>query len=182
MPTATEQLMQELTRLLRNYAPSVQSDTDAEGRGTRILTVRNPRDGRWSLQFLCPADPDRQGALIGSLWFGAVEITGCLSAEEAPDTIQAVLNGEITCVLRYRNADELSCHRPSGWKKVFLTGSAGGDDTALAALQARLRTPVTLWERLVGTYTGIFEFANWQTCETVARLPGKPGKKERNRT
>lgn len=180
MPTAAEQFMPELIRTLRSYAPTVTADTDAQGRESSILTIRNPRDSRWSLQFICPNQPDRQGELYGSLWFGAVEITGYLSAREAGDTIQAVLNGEMTCVLRYRNEDALNDHRPSsGWRKVFLTSPAGDEDAALAALRARLRTPVTIRDRLAGTYIGIFEFANWRENDIITRLPGK---KERNRT
>lgn len=179
MPTAAEQFMPELIRTLRSFAPTVTADTDAQGRESSILTIRNPRDSRWSLQFICPNQPDRQGELYGSLWFGAVEITGYLSAGEAGDTIQAVLNGEMTCVLRYRNEDALNDHRPSGWQKVFLTSPAGDDDAALAALRARLRTPVTIRDRLSGTYIGIFEFANWRENDIITRLPGK---KERNRT
>ena len=180
MPTAAEQFMPELIRTLRSYAPTVTADTDAQGRESSILTIRNPRDSRWSLQFICPNQPDRHGELYGSLWFGAVEITGYLSAGEAGDTIQAVLNGEMTCVLRYRNEDALNDHRPSsGWRKVFLTSPAGDEDAALAALRARLRTPVTIRDRLAGTYIGIIEFANWRESDIITRLPGK---KERNRT
>jgi len=179
MPTAAEQLMPELIRTLRSYAPTVTADTDAQGRESSILTIRNPRDSRWSLQFICSNQPDRHGELYGSLWFGAVEITGYLSAGEAGDTIQAVLNGEMTCVLRYRNEDALNDHRPSGWRKVFLTSPAGDEYAALAALRARLRTPVTIRDRLSGTYIGIFEFANWRENDIITRLPGK---KERNRT
>ena len=71
MPTAAEQFMPELIRTLRSYAPTVTADTDAQGRESSILTIRNPRDSRWSLQFICPNQPDRQGELYGSLWFGA---------------------------------------------------------------------------------------------------------------
>ena len=79
MPTAAEQFMPELIRTLRSYAPTVTADTDAQGRESSILTIRNPRDSRWSLQFICPNQPDRHGELYGSLWFGAVEITGYLT-------------------------------------------------------------------------------------------------------
>ena len=68
MPTAAEQFMPELIRTLRSYAPTVTADTDAQGRKSSILTIRNPRDSRWSLQFICPNQPDRQGELYGSLW------------------------------------------------------------------------------------------------------------------
>lgn len=173
MPTAAEQIMQELVRSLQNHAPSVQWDTDAENRDMRILTIRNPYNERWSLQYTCPVEPDRRGELYGSLWFGAVEITGYLSAEEALDTIQAVLNGHITAVQRFRNRDAQVNHHPSGFCKVFLTAPDGDDDEALAALRERLARPVTFWERLTGTYVGIFEFANWQQTLTVSHMTGK---------
>ena len=70
MLTAAEQFMPGLIRTLRSYAPTVTADTDAQGRESSILTIRNPRDSRWSLQFICPNQPDRRGELYGSLWFG----------------------------------------------------------------------------------------------------------------
>jgi hypothetical protein len=178
MPTAAEQLISVLTLTLRQHAPTVVSDMDEQGRDILLLTIRNPNDERWSLQFLCPNDAQAQRALRGTLWFGAVKITDYLSAEEACGTIQAVLDGNVTAVLRYRDGEALSDHHPSGLQKVFLTAPAGGDDAALAALRAHLQSPVTLRDRLGGTYIGIFELANWQNSEIIHHLPKK---KERNR-
>lgn len=179
MQSAADRLMLTLARALRPHAPTVTSDISERGEDIRILTLQNPHLPRWGLQFICPAEPDGQEELHGSLWFGAVEITGYLSAEEAESTIRAVLDGEITAVLHYRNEEALADHRPSARRWVFLTTPEDEDARRLEALRARLSRPVTLMERIRGTDIGIYEITLWQSSEIIRHLPQK---KERKHT
>lgn len=179
MPTPADQLLLTLVRSLRDYAPVVATDTSPEGTEIRILTIPNPTEPRWGLQTIWPAEPDGRGELYGSLWFGAVEITGHLSAEDAESTIRAVLDGEITAVLRYKDPEALSDHHPAGPGRVFLTLPGEEDAVRLTALRERMSRPVTLMERIRGRDIGVFEFADWQTSEIIRHLPPE---KERKHT
>lgn len=177
MQTVADQLMLALTRALRPYAPTVAADVSPEGQDIRILTIPNPTLPRWGLQFICPAEPDGRGELHGSLWFGAVEITGYLSAEEAAPTIRAVLDGELTAVLQYKDQDALADHRPLPRRWVFLTSPEDGDLERLEALRTRLSRPVTLAERIRGREVGLYEFASWQASQIICHLPLKKERK-----
>lgn len=179
MQTTADRFMLTLARALRPHAPTVTSDTSEEGEDIRILTLQNPYLPRWGLQFICPAEPDGRGELHGSLWFGAVEITGYLSTEEAESTIRAVLDEEITAVLHYKSEEALADHRPSPRRWVFLTTPGDEDIERLAALREKLRRPVTLMERVRGTDIGVYEITSWQSSEIIHHLPQK---KERKHT
>lgn len=181
MQTPVDQFFLSLTRALRTYAPRVTSDTSPQGEDIRILTIPNPNESRWGLQFICPAEPDAKGEIYGSLWFGAVEITGHLSSDEAEGTLRAVLDGELTAVLRYKNEDAWTNHRPAAWQRVYVTAPGDEDIARLAALKERLSRPVTPIERIRGREIGLYEFATWHSIEFIRHLPQKkPQKKERN--
>ncbi len=144
--------------------PRAHLDTDPKGRPLLEFLLPNPADPRRSVSLTAAVNRGAVG--LCALWFGPVEITGALDPEAAVPAIREILAGNLVCIARYKSRSSYNDRRGATGQWVY---QLPDDAAALAAMQARLRTPASRLQRLLGRETGVYEVFSWSEGETIER-------------
>ncbi len=152
-------------------APRAVTDTDEKGRTVLDFTLPNPHDARHSISLM--ANSTRGTVTMCSIWFGQVELAAAMQPEDVIPAIEEVLAGRIVAIARYKTRDAYDDRRKGSGKpgagQAEWLYQLPDDAEALSAMQQRLRTPASLWNRIAGTMTGVFELYSWEDTEIFER-------------
>ena len=167
-PQTLAEFARQLTTTFAPYHPKTVEDvTDKGVRGVEFI-LPNPNQPR----FAVTVQIREAGGVVDrcSLWFGQAEISGYMNPEQVIPTIEEIIAGRVTALLRYKNQNAYDNHSPSGMQWLYQFTDDEDDDTAaIAQMTARLLTTPTLLERISGKLIGYFEFFSWEKQWTIER-------------
>ena len=166
-------------RLMRTFAHRLAADTpprvlrDVTDKGQEImeLVLENPRDARHSLSLEMLLDHDR--TTTATLRFGHAEAAVRLDPDEAIAAMEEILADNIVVVTRYKNADAYDNRHPMTGARDTHLYQLPDHAAALAAHEAKLGSPVSFFERLLGSTTGVFEIFRWSESHVITHLAGQ---------
>lgn len=168
-----ETYVQNLVRALSPHLPPdaqprVITDTDEKGAPVTEVTIPHPTEPRHAVSLTVITYRGAVSRCV--LRFGQAEITAVLEAESALPAIREILAGRIIAVVRYKNRDAYDDRRMAAYGFTRRLYQLPDDDDALGRLREKLARPATVWEKLAGKMTGVFEVYGWAESETVERL------------
>ncbi len=152
-------------------SPRAVVDTDEKGRSVLDFYLPNPHDPRRSVSLT--ASSYRGSVTMCSLWFGQVEIAAALKPEDAVPAIEEILAGNIVAIARYKTRDAYDDRRkgsgmPGAGRSEWIY-QLPDDAEELDKMLRRLRTSASLWDKVSGTMTGVFEVYRWESAEVFQR-------------
>ena len=154
-------------RFPRDNRPRTITDTTEKGETVLEFLLPHPEDGRFSVSLQVHT---RQGSVSDcSLRFGQAEVAVKLAPDEAIDAIEEIIGDRIVAIVRYKNRDAYENHRKVSTSPIEWLYQMPDHEEALDAMQKKLKTPASFWEKLSGSYTGVFEIYRWSGSEVVER-------------
>lgn len=164
----TAALMRTLSPLCPPDAkPRVSTDTNDKGNEITEFRILHPADPRFSVTL--DIHTVRSMVHTCTLRFGAAEIAGALSPDDAIPAIEEILAGHIAAIVRYKTRDAYdNCRMAGSGQKQWLY-QLPDDEEAFTGMLKKLRTPAGAWEKLSGKLTGVFEVFRWDGSELIER-------------
>ena len=154
-------------RFPRDDRPRAVSDTNDKGEETLEFILPHPEDGRFSVSLTVSGRKGFAGTC--ALRFGQAEVASALDPEEAIAAIEEVISDRIVAIVRYKNrAAYDDCRKVSVAPTEWLYQMPDHEE-ALNAMLGKLEKPSSLWERVSGKYTGVFEVYRWSGSRVLER-------------
>ena len=170
MPYASaEEFVSALTRTFASYRPRTARDVTEKGQPVLQMVIPNEAHPRYSLSVeVTEYGRDR----TVSLWFGQTEVTSRLPEDDAVAAITEFLEDRMVTVARYKSRDAYDDRRPMEKARIYqipVEDGEGQKPNELDRLRAKLETPATWLDRLLGRDTGVFEIARWSDVRVLER-------------
>ncbi len=153
--------------LIRTFGGHAVTDTDERGRTVLNFHIANPTEPRHSIALV--ATVFRGSVHFCSLRFGQAEISPALAPDDLTPAINAILSGQITAVVRYKNRDAYDDRRRASHGRAEWLYRLSDDAEAYEHMLKKLGTPANVWEKLMGTATGVYEVYDWETSAVYER-------------
>lgn len=151
----------------REDRPRILKDSTDQGTELLELLLPHPQNRRFTASLVAHI----KGGLVDfcEVRFGATEVASHLKPEEAPLALEEILSDRIVAVVRYKNRQAYDDRRKSNASPMEWLYQLPDDEAALSAMLERLKKPVSLPERILGRYLGVFEVYRWSESEVIER-------------